>query len=131
MCSLCKNDAENVDHILLHCNFVSVAWAKIFNLFSVGEGGFPHRWADFIIITWHFSHSNRKIKAIWRFALLALAWSIWMERNRGLLEDISSRPQEIWGHTRFLVGLWAKASNIFDSSDHFLFYLECGSFLDL
>ena len=40
-------------------------------------------------------------------------------------------PEDVLGHTRFLVGLWARASNIFDRSDHFLFDLDCVSIFDL
>ena len=83
-CILCKRAIDNVDHILLHCNFVNDVWVRIFEMFGV-VGAFPKSWAEFIIIKWTFKHNSKKLKLIWRFAVLALAWSVWMDEIKGRL----------------------------------------------
>ena len=93
------------------------------------SGAVPATWADFIAIKWVFKHSGKKIRVIWRYTVMAVAWLIWLERNKRVFEDKNSNAKELWSHAKFLVGMWAKASKIFDSTDQFLFRLDCDSFM--
>ena len=127
-CVLCKRSGENIYHILLHCAFVQKVWVLIFELFGL-VGAFPRRWADFIALKWQFKEGNCKMKGLWRVTALAMTWVVWLERNRRIFEERSSTVAELWNQIRFLVGLWAKASNFFDSAERFLFGLDCFSFL--
>ena len=61
--------------------------------------------------------------------MLAMAWQVWMERNRRLFEETSRGVGEFWDSIVFSVGLWPKAFNLFDISDRFLFSLDQHSFL--
>ena len=44
---------------------------------------------------------------------MALAWSIWQERNARVFEDKPSDVVEVWSKVEFMASLWAKASKMF------------------
>ncbi|KAM7476006.1 hypothetical protein LguiB_023249 [Lonicera macranthoides] len=67
------------------------------------RGAVPSRWAEFIVIKWKFRQHGKKIKVLWRFFMMAVAWLVWLERNRRLFEDRWSRSEELWCHAQFLV----------------------------
>ena len=115
-CSLCKEDGENIDHILLHYSFSHAIWAKLMAQFGV-VAVFPKRWSDFSIIKWSFPRNCKKSKMLWRFATLAMAWLLWKERNQRIFKGKSGSIDDIWEHDRFLSGLWAASSKVLDSPD--------------
>ena len=73
-CVLCKNHGEDIDHILLHCKFVRVLWIRLFGEWVFFLGGGP------------------------RLLLMAVAWLVWLERNRKVFDDRYSSPGEVWNH---------------------------------
>ncbi|KAM7508704.1 hypothetical protein LguiA_019157 [Lonicera macranthoides] len=88
----------------------------------------PRKWSALLEIIWQFKQSGGKVKSTWRITVLAMAWGIWLERNKRLFEDRSSSVGDVWDYIRFLVGLWAKASRVFDSSERFLFGVDSFNF---
>ena len=82
-CVLCKKYGEDIDHILLHCQFAQVLWIRLFDLFGL-VGALPRRWAEVIAIKWSFKRSGSRSKCIWRLLLMAVAWSIWLERQKSV-----------------------------------------------
>ena len=124
-CVLCKDHGEDIDHILLHCKFVRLLWNRLFGFMGV----LPRRWAEAVNIKWSFKQSGSKFKCIWRLLLMAVAWSTWLERNKRVFDDRYSSPEEVWNYCVFIVGLWAKALNVFNSVDCHLFVLNCDSFM--
>ena len=46
-----------------------------------------------------------------------------------MFDDRYSSPDEVWNQSIFLVGLWAKALNVFNSVDRYMFVLNCDSFI--
>ena len=99
-------------------------WSKVLVLLGL-VGVFPKKWSYFLIIKWYFKQNSKRIKQLWCFSILAIAWLIWSERNRRIFEYKSRDPSDIWELSCLLVGQWAKASRIFDASDCFLFSLDC------
>ena len=73
-CVLCRSANENIDHILLHCEFVKIVWSKALEVFGL-IGALPKRWCDFEIINWQFRKQSKKVKQ--RFTVMAIAWQIW------------------------------------------------------
>ncbi|KAM7474964.1 hypothetical protein LguiB_022207 [Lonicera macranthoides] len=127
-CVLCKRFDESIDHILLHCGFVRWIWAGLFKAFGV-VGAMPKKWLEFVEVNWHFNKGHGKARDLWRFAVLAVAWGVWMERNKRTFEEKSSSVEDLWDHTLFLTELWARVSGILDCSECFLFRIDCNSFL--
>ena len=64
-CVLCKRANENIDHILLHCEFVKKVWSKALEAFGL-IGALPKRWSDIVIIKWQFRKNSKKVKQLWR-----------------------------------------------------------------
>ena len=124
-CVLCK---EDIDHILIHCQFAQDLWIKMFNLFGL-VGAMPKRWVDVIAIKWSFKQSGNMSKCIWSLMVLAIAWTVWLERNRRIFYDRCNSVEEVWNHSIFLVGLWARALNVLSTVDRFMFALDCNSFM--
>ena len=127
-CVLCKEADENIDHILIHCRYSQKIWNCLFKAFGL-TGAVPYRWADLIQFNWSFGRNYNKIKKIWRFSVMAFAWQIWLERNRRIFEDKEKHPEILWSCIISAVRVWARASNIFDHADSFLFSLDSNSFL--
>ena len=126
---MCKhNDDENIDHILLHCGFVRRIWAGLFESFGI-VGVIPRKWHEFVELKWHFDKGRYKQKVLWRFAVLAAAWGVWMERNKRIFEGKSNSVEDLRDYIIFLIGLWARASRVLDSSESFLFSIDCASLL--
>ena len=61
--------------------------------------------------------------------MLATAWGVWMERNKRIFEGKSNSVEDLRDYIIFLIGLWARASRVFDSSESFLFNIDCASLL--
>ncbi|KAM7485873.1 hypothetical protein LguiA_001882 [Lonicera macranthoides] len=129
VCILCKKDGESIDHILVHCSVARFMWSNLFSLFGV-DGVLPKKWADCVVIKWSFGTDHTKAKILWRILVLAMAWRLWLERNSRIFDDKVSGAEEIWDNIIFSADLWARAFNIIDSTQSFLFKLDCFSFLD-
>ena len=100
----------------------------MFNLFGL-VGALPKRWVDVIAIKWSCKQSGNISKCIRRLIVLAIAWTMWLERNRRFFYDKCSSVEEVWNHSIFLVGLWTRVLNVFNIVDRFMFVLDCHSFL--
>ena len=111
-CILCKNGGENIDHILLHCNFTRYVWNKVVEDFEL-IGAMPSSWYGLLCMEWQFRGNKKKSKFLWRSCCLALAWCIWQERNARIFEDKFSEAAEVWCKIKYLASLWAISSNLF------------------
>ena len=78
-CILCKQKGENIDHIILHCNYSSYMWNKVGEEFGI-IGAKPNSWHVLLGMEWQFIGNNKKSKLLWR-CCLALSWCIWQERH--------------------------------------------------
>ena len=114
--------------IFCYTEFSRLVWPEALSRLGL-VGAFPKKWADFILVRWHFRGNKEIFKCVWRFMVHAVAWLLWTERNKRIFEDKCSSAKEIWNRVCSLVGLWAKAVKLFDSLDSFLFSLDPGSFL--
>ena len=92
-CVLCRKNGEDIDHILIYCQFAQELWIRLFTLFGI-VGALPRRWADVIAIKWSFKQSGNMSKCIWRLMVLAIAWTVWLERNRRIFDDKCSSVEK-------------------------------------
>jgi len=93
--------------------FSKEIWNRVFSLFEI-MGAVNERWADFVLISWHFKSKFEKTKWLWRITLLATAWHSWLERNRRIFENKVGSVEDLWARIKFTIGLWAKAANVFN-----------------
>ena len=56
--------------------------------------------------------SNKMARALWNSMILALMWSIWMERNARIFND-KEMLQDIFEKAKYLASLWASMDKSF------------------
>ena len=57
--------------------------------------------------------SNKMARALWKSMVVALMWSIWMERNARVFTDKQMQPQDIFEKAKYLASLWASTDKSF------------------
>ena len=85
LCSFCRKEEEELEHILIHCQAIWGQWTDL--LFAFGVDWTCFFLAKDLIQSWIHFLVRKKTKAIWRAAPLLLLWAIWKERNKIIFED--------------------------------------------
>lgn len=96
-CVLCKTKEEDVDHLLVNCDFTQEASRFVLQRLS-WKGpliGKLRKWLD----SWPALHKSSTFATIWKVMPSTIMWEVWKEQNRRLFED-KSEPME-----RFLIKL--------------------------
>ncbi|PON52587.1 hypothetical protein PanWU01x14_208390 [Parasponia andersonii] len=60
-------------------------------------------------------------KKLWNAAVIAIFWSIWIERNKRIFDDAKEDLNSIWEKVKYLVALWVYDTRFFKDfsfSDH-------------
>ena len=79
-CILCKKNNESIDHLFLHCEFSLRQWFNILKEFGM-EWVIPRTCTELLTLGQVF-HLTKKGKTLWKVAVSATFWPIWLERNR-------------------------------------------------
>ena len=79
-CSLCKDNEESADHILIHCGKTRELWTLLLSSFSL-LWVFPASVRN-LFLEWKVKGLGKKRRVVWRWAPICLFWCIWGERNR-------------------------------------------------
>lgn len=61
-CCLCKKDAENLDHIIVHCDIALFIWRRVFEELGI-MGMLPKKGIDMLNSV--PTHQKSKVEAIW------------------------------------------------------------------
>ena len=77
-CSLCL-EVESVDHLLVHCRWVSSLWNLSLSLMEVSWVQ-PSHVRD-AVVAWRRRMKKSWILGVWNMILLAIWWATWKERN--------------------------------------------------
>lgn len=56
---------------------------------------------------------NKMAKVLWQCMVLALLWTIWMERNSRIFEERSMELIGIFEKAKYLASLWASTDTAF------------------
>ena len=51
-------------------------------------------------------------RKLWDVAVKAICWSLWLERNNRIFEDVTRELDFIWDRVKYWVALW-----VYDSKD--------------
>ena len=84
-CILCKENEESADHILIHCGKTRELWTLLLSSFGV-MWVFPASVRN-LFFKWKIKGLEKKMRAVWRLALICLFWCIWGERNRKTFQE--------------------------------------------
>ena len=49
--------------------------------------------------------SGKRRKQLWNAAVIALCWSIWLERNNRIFDNVEDFVESIWERVKFWVAL--------------------------
>ncbi|XP_059076545.1 uncharacterized protein LOC131875863 [Cryptomeria japonica] len=76
-CVLCKKEEEDVDHLLLGCEFVQEAWRFKLQRLSWKESlaGNPRDWLE----SWSVLNNSSTFAAIWKVMPSTVMWDVWKE----------------------------------------------------
>lgn len=83
-CVLCKQQGDDLDHILWHCQYTKQLWAKVCNLFSVYA-----IFVDFKSAIEAIGHCSTYVKQLRQATTEAMMVSTWKHRNRICFEDFT------------------------------------------
>lgn len=83
-CIMCKQEAEFVDHLLLHCEIAKKLWTTCFKAFGI-QWVMP-RSVQQLLYSWWCKSKNKEALVIWKLVPHATLWAIWRERNRRTFE---------------------------------------------
>ena len=70
ICPLCKEDEENLDHLLLHCPSIWGYWLALFSL--IGVDWVYRFWVNDLMVGWTTFPIRKKTKNLWKAALSSL-----------------------------------------------------------
>ena len=76
-CSLCKNNKESANHILIHCGKTSELWTLLpssFELVWVFLASMRN-----LLLEWKVKGLGKKRRVVWRLTPICLFWCIWGE----------------------------------------------------
>ncbi|CAN1238245.1 hypothetical protein LINGRAPRIM_LOCUS2066 [Linum grandiflorum] len=110
-CVLCRNSLELVDHILLHCQFSSLVWAKINSVLAI-HGPLPSDTRG-LITAWKGMNCSSSFSSAMKVILHAMSWSIWLERNARIFKDKDKSVCKVCCKIFVVAGRWLVAAGLF------------------
>ncbi|RVX14364.1 hypothetical protein CK203_017180 [Vitis vinifera] len=84
-CSLCKENEESANHILIHCGKTRELWTLL--LSSFGVVWVFSALVRNLLLEWKIEGLGKKRRAVWRLAPICLFWCIWGERNQRMFHE--------------------------------------------
>ena len=84
-CSLCKENEELADHILIHCGKTMEFWTLL--LSSFGVVWIFSASVRNLLLEWKVKGLGKKRRTVWRLTPICLFWCIWGERNRRTFQE--------------------------------------------
>uniref|UniRef100_A0A2N9G3X1 Reverse transcriptase zinc-binding domain-containing protein n=1 Tax=Fagus sylvatica TaxID=28930 RepID=A0A2N9G3X1_FAGSY len=92
-CCLCKNDAESVDHLFLHCKLAKELWDSVLSSFGV-SWVMPCQ-VRMLVDCWQGGLGRQRNSLIWKVIPHCLMWCLWRERNLRSFEDLEMCSQDL------------------------------------
>ena len=78
---MCLEEQETVDHLLVHCRWVSALWDLALSRMGISWIQ-PFDVRD-VVVAWRRSW----VLGVWNMVPLAIWWATWKERNRHIFDD--------------------------------------------
>ena len=94
-CVLCKMDNESLDHLFLHCQKAAGVWSHLWVM--------PLHCKDIFQVDMRLWGSGKRRKKLWNTAVIALCWSILLERNIEIFDSVEGSAEAIWERIKFWV----------------------------
>jgi len=78
-------EEESVDHLFVHCKWVSSLWALA--LFMMGISWIQSSHVKDVLVSWRRRLKKCWVHGIWKLIPIAIWWCTWKERNRRIFDD--------------------------------------------
>ena len=78
-CSLCKDNEESANHILIHCDKTKMLWTVLLTSFGP-VWVFPNSMKK-LLLEWKVKGLRKKKRAVWRLTPICLFWCTWEKQN--------------------------------------------------
>ena len=103
-CCLCRENAETVDHLLLHCSVAHQLWSLLFAMFGMTwvQPGSVQR----VLWSWQGGRVGKRRRKAWFFALHCLLWLLWLERNRRTFQNLCCTVANLKSRFLFILRSW-------------------------
>ena len=112
-CVLCKENAENIDHLFIHCSYSLKLWWRMLGALGA-EWVIPKGCFELLSINLRISGKGKRAGILRDCLFHAIFWNIWMERNRRIFQGHTGvRVEELWDRIKFWASLWASVSGQF------------------
>ena len=82
---MCLEEEETVDHLLVHCRWVSALWDLALSLMRISwvqPSNVRH-----VVVAWRRRMKKSWVLGVWNMVPLAIWWATWKERNRHIFDD--------------------------------------------
>ena len=90
---LCKQNSEDIDHILYRCPYTQHCWDWLRYMLS-WNSPMPNSLVNFLK-SWPTNIFKGIYRRIWNIYPSILMWEVWKERNRRIFYDQDMQPNEI------------------------------------
>ncbi|KAK6136806.1 hypothetical protein DH2020_029454 [Rehmannia glutinosa] len=103
-----RQGSETQEHIFLHCSFVRQLWSKV--LIELGLVWVTPQSGSDLFMTDLGGFLGSKGRTLWRVIVPVVCWSVWLERNNRILNDIEESTLECWDRIKFRIASWIVSS---------------------
>ena len=109
-CSLCEENEETIDHLLIHCSRAKLLWDLLLAITNL-HWVFPCTVRQ-LLLAWQSANIGKKRKRVWMAAPLCIFWTLWMERNRVVFENEVPSAHRMKSFFLFSLWSWAKLYSV-------------------
>ena len=109
-CSLCEENEETIDHLLIHCSRAKLLWDLLLVITNL-HWVFPCTVRQ-LLLAWQSASIGKKRKRVWMAAPLCIFWTLWMERNRVVFENEVPSAHRMKSFFLFSLWSWAKMYSV-------------------
>ncbi|XP_057784939.1 uncharacterized protein LOC131002461 [Salvia miltiorrhiza] len=85
-CSICRQDAESIDHIFWVCGRVKEVWSSFLAWFGVEYLSECVDLHSFLVEAWNLNFSPQ-ITSFWKAGIVTLVWKIWHDLNKIVFDN--------------------------------------------
>lgn len=95
-CSLCDQEPETIQHIMVHCAFAKQVWHEVC-LWQHMDIILPHHTDMDLITWWDHQLSNEATSRLRKTASIIIYtwWNLWKERNRRIFQQQAKQPRQV------------------------------------
>lgn len=112
VCIMCMRQSETNCLLFLHCQVAWDIWNKLFGIANE-NWVCPVDLGSFFAINFFGFSTRKEHRILWKAAVFATVWCLWMERNARVFKQRFLSPLLLWDRIRYVATLWVIANGCF------------------